>query len=216
MAKKPNIAEKYLRGLTTEQLQRLIKSEGKQANNRIDQLKKTGVWKYNAVVQGKWDTLLAGGVNAPSMRQTENIIKNRGVLGTPKGHFSTRVKGLSRNALIQQYKQIRQFLSQETTVKGTREQIKKAKELTGVENEEEFSNFWDLVKRVETILNVPSDFALEVVKEMRADGMSDNDIISRALAMSAKYSTEHEEGNAFYDEAFEHFVRDSSGHIKYY
>lgn len=207
-----NIPEKFLRSMTNAQLRALIRKEGKLANNRIDRLKRTGMWAYNAIVQGKWNTVLSGGVKSPSGKQMDNIIDSRKVIATPSGHFSVNVKNMSRKVLIQQYKQIRQFLSQKTKVSDTRKQINKAVEATGVEAEE-LTDFYDCMKNVMSILHVDSKAAETTVTELHRAGFTFSDIIARALQMANKYPIDGKNG---INEAFDHFIRDDKGNIAYY
>ncbi|MBQ7797740.1 MAG: hypothetical protein IJ371_01300 [Clostridia bacterium] len=108
------ISRDLLRGIDVDGLKRLIKREGDVANKRIRTLKKTGLLKYNHYYNNNAKIYLA-----------DDKIGN----GTKSGLFSLGTKNKTKEQLLEQYFQIRKFLSRSTTVTATRKRITKLSEV---------------------------------------------------------------------------------------
>ena len=101
------INEFYASGLTNEQLKAEILRQGRKANLRLNQLKRSGYYKKNPIIMAKWDTFL-----------------HESKFATKRNSFKTGTKGESRGEMLKHYVQIRQFLGHQTSVTDTKRIIK--------------------------------------------------------------------------------------------
>ena len=80
--------EYYASGLTNEQLKAEILRQGRKANLRLSQLKKSGLYDKNPIISSKWNTFL-----------------NESKFSTSKNYFKTGAKGETRTELLKHYYQ---------------------------------------------------------------------------------------------------------------
>lgn len=167
--------EFYASGLTNEQLKAEILRQGRKANLRLSQLKKSGMYEKNPIIASKWNTFL-----------------HESKFSTKKNFFKTGSKGESRAELLKHYLQIRQFLGQKTTIKDTKSIITKhAKRLNISEKN---------VDRVLTLFGNSgissalsnSDFVQNFMAEMVENGFNDNEISSILNTLENSARTESE------------------------
>ena len=84
--------EHFASGLTNEQLKAEILRQGRKANLRLSQLKKSGMYNKNPIISSKWNTFL-----------------HESKFSTKKNFFKTGTKGETRAELLKHYVQIRQY-----------------------------------------------------------------------------------------------------------
>lgn len=158
---KPNIKANLIQSWTSEQLVEMIRKEGHIANQRISSLKKSGYYELNQVIQLKWNAFL---------KTTE--------YGTSSGFFSLKTDGKTRQQLMTQYTNIRNFLSSRTSIQATKEQLRQQADRleTDVDNVSR-------VYRLYNQLGLPrdyqdSDLVLNIISERVNNGQSDDEILS--------------------------------------
>ena len=167
--------EHFASGLTNEQLKAEILRQGRKANLRLSQLKKSGMYNKNPIISGKWNTFL-----------------HESKFSTQKNFFKTGTKGETRTDLLKHYVQIRQFLEQKTTVKETKNIISKHAERLNISEEN--------VDRVLTIFgnsgiagNLPnSDFVQQFIAEMVESDFNDNEITALLNTLENSARTQNE------------------------
>lgn len=163
--------EHFASGLTNEQLKAEILRQGRKANLRLNQLKKSGYYKKNPIIMAKWNTFLK-----------ENKFS------TKKNFFKTGTKGENRADLLKHYVQIRQFLGQQTSVADTKKIIHKHALRLEIEDETvdrvlEFYGDNAILKQLSN-----SDSAQTFVRDMVTKGFNDDEInaVLDTLEKSAK------------------------------
>nr|DAM70918.1 MAG TPA: Regulatory protein [Caudoviricetes sp.] len=163
--------EYYASGLTNEQLKAEILRQGRKANLRLIQLRKSGYYKKNPIVMAKWDTFL---------HESKYATKNN--------YFKTGSKDENRADLLKQYVQIRQFLGQQTSVVDTKRIMRKhAKRLNiEVDTVERVLEFYGDNAVLGHMSN--SDEAQKFVRDMVTKGFNDDEInaVIDTLEKSAK------------------------------
>lgn len=163
--------EFYASALTNEQLKAEILRQGRKANLRLSQLKKSGYYKKNPIIMAKWDTFLH-----------ENKIS------TKKNYFKTGTKGESRGELLKHYVQIRQFLEHQTSVADTKKIIHKHAIRMEIEDDtvERVLEFYGDNAILGQLSN--SDYAQQFVRDMVTKGFNDDEInaVLDTLEKSAK------------------------------
>ena len=163
--------EFYASGLTNEQLKAEILRQGRKANLRLIQLRKSGYYKKNPIVMAKWDTFL---------HESKYATKNN--------YFKTGSKDENRSDLLKQYVQIRQFLGQQTSVTDTKRIMRKhAKRLNiEVDTVERVLEFYGDNAVLGHMSN--SDEAQKFVRDMVTKGFNDDEInaVIDTLEKSAK------------------------------
>ena len=97
-----------VKDLTVEQLQQMIKKETTVANKRLQHLYKSDLKNYGEQYGQEFSALL----------------HNTNGFGTSSGYFSTAVKGKSKQQLVNQFLQVRSFLSSDITVTSVRKEQK--------------------------------------------------------------------------------------------
>lgn len=97
-----------VKDLTTEQLKQMIKKETSIANKRLQRLYKSDLKNYGEQYGQEFSALL----------------HNTNGFGTQSGYFSKAVKGKSKQQLINQFLQVRSFLSSDITVSSLRKEQK--------------------------------------------------------------------------------------------
>lgn len=97
-----------VKDLTVEQLQQMIKKEAAIANKRLQRLYKSDLKNYDEQYGQEFSALL----------------HNTNGFGTSSGYFSTAVKNKSKSQLINQFLQVRSFLSSDITVTSVRKEQK--------------------------------------------------------------------------------------------
>lgn len=97
-----------VKDLTVEQLQQLIKKETSVANKRLQRLYKSDLKNYGEQYGQEFSALL----------------HNTNGFGTASGYFSKAVKDKSKSQLINQFLQVRSFLSSDITVTSVRKEQK--------------------------------------------------------------------------------------------
>lgn len=167
--------EFYASGLTNEQLKAEILRQGRKANLRLIQLRKSGYYKKNPIVMAKWDTFL---------HESKYATKNN--------YFKTGSKDENRSDLLKQYVQIRQFLGQQTSVTDTKRIMRKhAKRLNiEVDTVERVLEFYGDNAVLGHMSN--SDEAQKFVRDMVTKGFNDDEInaVIDTLEKSAKTESE--------------------------
>lgn len=163
--------EFYASGLTNEQLKAEILRQGRKANLRLSQLKKSGYYKKNPIIMAKWDTFLK-----------ENKFS------TKKNFFKTGTEDETRADLLKHYVQIRQFLGQQTSVADTKKIIHKHALRLEIEDEtvERVLEFYGDNAILKQLSN--SDSAQTFVRDMVTKGFNDDEInaVLDTLEKSAK------------------------------
>lgn len=163
--------EYYASGLTNEQLKAEILRQGRKANLRLIQLRKSGYYKKNPIVMAKWDTFL-----------------HESKYSTKNNYFKTGSKDENRADLLKQYVQIRQFLGQQTSVADTKRIMRKhAKRLDiEVDTVERVLEFYGDNAVLGHMSN--SDEAQKFVRDMVTKGFNDDEInaVIDTLEKSAK------------------------------
>ena len=167
--------EHFASGLTNEQLKAEILRQGRKANLRLSQLKKSGMYNKNPIISSKWNTFL-----------------HESKFSTKKNYFKTGTKGETRTELLKHYVQIRQFLGQKTTVKETKAIMSKHAKRLNISEEN--------VDRVLTIFGnsgisteLPnSDFVQQFIAEMVESGFNDNEITSLLNTLESSAKTQNE------------------------
>ena len=167
--------EYYASGLTNEQLKAEILRQGRKANLRLIQLRKSGYYKKNPIIMAKWDTFL---------RESKYATKNN--------YFKTGSKDENRADLLKQYVQIRQFLGHQTSVADTKRIMRKhAKRLKlEVDTVERVLEFYGDNAVLGHMSN--SDEAQKFVRDMVTKGFNDDEInvVIDTLEKSAKTESE--------------------------
>ncbi len=97
-----------VKDLTVEQLQQMIKKETAVANKRLQRLYKSDLKNYGEQYGQEFSALL----------------HNTNGFGTSNGYFSKAVKNKSKSQLINQFLQVRSFLSSDITVTTVRKEQK--------------------------------------------------------------------------------------------
>ena len=97
-----------VKDLTVEQLQQMIKKETSVANKRLQRLYKSDLKNYGEQYGQEFSALL----------------HNTNGFGTASGYFSKAVKDKSKSQLINQFLQVRSFLSSDITVTSVRKEQK--------------------------------------------------------------------------------------------
>lgn len=97
-----------VKDLTIEQLQQMIKKETSIANKRLQRLYKSDLKNYGEQYGQEFSAL----------------IHNTNGFGTQSGYFSKSVKNKSKSQLINQFLQVRSFLSSDITVTSVRKEQK--------------------------------------------------------------------------------------------
>ena len=163
--------EFYASGLTNEQLKAEILRQGRKANLRLSQLKKSRYYKKNPIIMAKWNTFLK-----------ENKFS------TKKNFFKTGTEGETRADLLKHYVQIRQFLGQQTSVADTKKIIHKHALRLEIEDEtvERVLEFYGDNAILKQLSN--SDSAQTFVRDMVTKGFNDDEInaVLDTLEKSAK------------------------------
>lgn len=163
--------EFYASGLTNEQLKAEILRQGRKANLRLSQLKKSGYYKKNPIIMAKWNTFLK-----------ENKFS------TKKNFFKTGTEDETRADLLKHYVQIRQFLGQQTSVADTKKIIHKHALRLEIEDEtvERVLEFYGDNAILKQLSN--SDSAQTFVRDMVTKGFNDDEInaVLDTLEKSAK------------------------------
>lgn len=151
--------EYFASGLTNEQLKAEILGQGRKANLRLSQLKKSGYYKKNPIIMAKWNTFLK-----------ENKFS------TKNNFFKTGSKDESRADLLKHYVQIRQFLEQQTSVVDTKKIIHKHALRLDVEDNtvERVLEFYGNNSILGQLSN--SDYAQQFVRDMVKKGFNDDEI----------------------------------------
>lgn len=151
--------EFYASGLTNEQLKSEILRQGRKANLRLNQLKKSGYYKKNPIIMEKWNTFLK-----------ENKFS------TKKNFFKTGTKDETRADLLKHYVQIRQFLGQQTSVADTKKIIHRHALRLEIEDEtvERVLEFYGDNAILKQLSN--SDSAQTFVRDMVTKGFNDDEI----------------------------------------
>ena len=167
--------EFYASGLTNEQLKSEILRQGRKANLRLSQLKKSGMYGKNPIITSKWKTFL-----------------HESKFATKKNYFKTGSKGENRTELLKHYLQIRQFLGQKTTVKETRGIIKKHAQRLNIseKNVDRVLTLYGSSGMGEKISN--SDFVQTFIAEMVKNGFNDNEITSLMNTLENSATTQNE------------------------
>lgn len=167
--------EFYASGLTNEQLKAEILRQGRKANLRLSQLKKTGMYGKNPIISSKWNTFL-----------------HESKFATKKNFFKTGSKGETRAEMLKHYVQIRQFLGQKTTVKETEAIISKhAKRLNISEKSvDRVLAIYGNSGIADTLPN--SDFVQTFIAEMVENGFNDNEINSLLNTLESSAQTQSE------------------------
>ena len=163
--------EFYASGLTNEQLKAEILRQGRKANLRLSQLKKSRYYKKNPIIMAKWNTFLK-----------ENKFS------TKKNFFKTGTEDETRADLLKHYVQIRQFLGQQTSVADTKKIIHKHALRLEIEDEtvERVLEFYGDNAILKQLSN--SDSAQTFVRDMVTKGFNDDEInaVLDTLEKSAK------------------------------
>lgn len=97
-----------VKDLTVEQLEQVIKKEVSIANKRLQRLYKSDLNNYGEQYGQEFSALL----------------HNTNGFGTESGYFSKAVKGKSKSQLINQFLQVRSFLSSDITVTSVKKEQK--------------------------------------------------------------------------------------------
>lgn len=167
--------EHFASGLTNEQLKAEILRQGRKANLRLSQLKKSGLYEKNPIISSKWNTFLS-----------------ESKFSTSNNFFKTGSKGETRTELLKHYTQIRQFLGQKTTVKETRNIISKHAKRLNV-SEENVDRVLSIFGNTGISAELPnSDFVQQFIAEMVESGFNDNEITSLLNTLEASASTQSE------------------------
>lgn len=173
--RKPKLSYDMISSLTTEQLKQLIKSEGTIANQRLQKLRKTGYYDVNPVIAQKW-----------------NVFLNENPLATDTQNFSTRTAGRKRSELIKQYKNIRDFLSNPTTTKETKQILKKHSTRLGT-NEEVTKRTLQLYGNSGIKNIIPnSDITQKLISEHIKAGYTDEEIIAILTKIEQSQGTQED------------------------
>lgn len=163
--------EHFASGLTNEQLKAEILRQGRKANLRLSQLKKSGYYKKNPIIMAKWDTFL-----------------HENKFSTKKNFFKTGSEGESRADLLKHYVQIRQFLGHQTSVADTKKIIHKHAIRMKIEDDtvERVLEFYGDNAILGQLSN--SDYAQQFVRDMVTKGFNDDEInaVLDTLEKSAK------------------------------
>ena len=163
--------EFYASGLTNEQLKAEILRQGRKANLRLSQLKKSGYYKKNPIIMEKWNTFL-----------------KESRFSTKKNFFKTGTKNENRADLLKHYVQIRQFLGQRTSVSDTKKIIHKHALRLEIEDDtvERVLEFYGDNAILKQLSN--SDSAQTFVRDMVTKGFNDDEInaVLDTLEKSAK------------------------------
>lgn len=167
--------EFYASGLTNEQLKAEILRQGRKANLRLSQLKKSGMYGKNPIISSKWNTFL-----------------HESKFATKKNFFKTGSNGETRAEMLKHYVQIRQFLGQKTTVKETKAIISKhAKRLNISEKSvDRVLAIYGNSGIADTLPN--SDFVQTFIAEMVENGFNDNEINSLLNTLESSAQTQSE------------------------
>lgn len=184
---KPNIKANLIQSWTSEQLVEMIRKEGHIANQRISSLKKSGYYDLNQVIQLKWNSFL---------KSTE--------YGTSSGFFSLKTKGKTRQQLMTQYTNIRNFLAGSTRIQDTKEQLRRQADRlgTGVGNVSR-------IYRLYIQLGLPRDFqdsdlVFNIISERVHKGQTDDEILNAGRRAMDSATTAGE------------FLREFSENAKYF
>lgn len=163
--------EFYASGLTNEQLKAEILRQGRKANLRLNQLKKSGYYKKNPIIMAKWDTFL-----------------HENKFSTKNNYFKTGSKDENRAELLKHYVQIRQFLGQQTSVTDTKRIIHKHALRLKIEDDtvDRVLEFYGNNAILGQLSN--SDEAQKFARDMVTKGFNDNEInaVLDTLEKSAK------------------------------
>lgn len=185
---KPSLKENWVSKWTTKQLIEMIKKEGKEANLRIDRLKSLGLYEDNQVIQLKWNAYLKSSQ-----------------YGTKSGKFSIATEGRTRQQLMTQYINIRNFLAGKTTVSETREQLKTQASRLG-SDVSNVSRIYRIYNKIggSSLGSISSDIILRIITERVNAGQSDDEIID-------SYDRALENANTMQE-----LLRDFSDSFKYF
>jgi hypothetical protein len=167
--------EHFASGLTNEQLKAEILRQGRKANLRLSQLKKTGMYSKNPIISSKWNTFL-----------------HENKFATKKNFFKTGSKGETRAEMLKHYVQIRQFLGQKTTVKETRAIMSKHAKRLNI-SEENVDRVLSIFGNSGISAELPnSDFVQQFIAEMVENGFNDNEINSLLNTLESSAQTQSE------------------------
>ena len=169
------IPEKFLEGLKTQDLIKLIKKETTKANKRIEELKKEKLYDVNSRVAQKWNAVLHD--------------KN---YSTKSGKFSKKVIGVSKKDLIKKYVAVKSFNEDKTSVEETKAMRKKAADALGFDDEEAAEEVIEqaakLYKRYGLEKYQDSDIILRIITNRYLGGQS-KQTIQNAINKALKRST---------------------------
>lgn len=167
--------EHFANGLTNEQLKAEILRQGRKANLRLSQLKKSGMYGKNPIISSKWNTFL-----------------HENKFATKKNFFKTGSEGETRAEMLKHYVQIRQFLGQKTTVKETRAIMSKHAKRLNI-SEENVDRVLSIFGNSGISAELPnSDFAQQFIAEMVKKGFNDNEINSLLNTLESSAQTQSE------------------------
>ena len=173
--RKPKLSYDMISSLTTEQLKQLIKSEGKIANRRLQNLRKSGYYEVNPVISQKW-----------------NVFLNENPLATNNQNFITNTTNKKRSELIKQYKNIRDFLSNPTTTKETKQILKKHSTRLGT-NEEITKRTLQLYGNSGVKNIIPnSDIVQKLITEHIKAGYTDEEVIAILTKLEQSQGTQED------------------------